>query len=703
MEHSGLQFRIAEIDVRTQQTDEKIVGMFRYEHTGAIKHGPVLFIIAEIHSTLYVYERLLDVINATAEQARYLVAGVGQDPVGRFEKLVQRLNEAVAEFSSQEASPVAWNRVNIYVLELSDGHLCFTGVGEFMNLFLQKQADGSFRAFDMLGSMERPDTIDPHKPFASLVCGDIHADDVLCIGTSNLNRIRAELRFKERMITLPPVTAALEITQDLEKRHVPDHFFATIIRCLKTKAPASPPSVSAISVEKSTSSIEKLRGHEEEAAKQLAPILSPVEDLKHAAITQWLTRILRRCQTLFITLWKRIPKKSERVRHTLPLASLRSLYAGRGSFFPHQRKSIVISGAVLLVIIGSGVLWRVIKNRTAERALWTATFERAVDARNRAESDTVYGNDARAQAHLVNAEQILAGLPKNIPDRRGRAEQLLRELSEVKERLRKNIKLEQSSELVALETTAPEGSLVAPILSKDRAYVIDNHSHAVLRVKLESKEMKRIELPQTAGRIVSAAEGKDVILLANTTGNIFGVKKADDTIQALPWTHTKSSSTIAIVLYASKLYSLDPQHAQVWRYLNTGNGFSGQKAYIKNTTMPISDAVSFAIDSNVYILKQNGQLVRLLSGSQETFALRQVDPPLRSASSIWAGAESAHIVISDPYNKRVLVFDKTGALKAQLISSHFSSPRGAIVDEKNKRILVLDGNRLLLAPMPSIK
>src|SRR5438034_385180 len=127
MPESTQQFRIAEIEVAKSLTDDKIAGVFRFETQGRMKPGPTLIIVADIQSSLYAYERLLDVLNSTAEQARYLASQMDQDPLGRFEKLVQRLNEAVAGFTEQEATPLNWNRINVFALELSDDHLCFTG------------------------------------------------------------------------------------------------------------------------------------------------------------------------------------------------------------------------------------------------------------------------------------------------------------------------------------------------------------------------------------------------------------------------------------------------------------------------------------------------------------------------------------------------------------------------------------------------
>jgi hypothetical protein len=149
-------------------------------------------------------------------------------------------------------------------------------MGTLTNLFLQKQEDGSFRGFDILGSLEQPAQPDPQKPFAALVCGDIKPGDILLIGSGNLERLRGELRLKERLSTLPPVTATLEIKQDLEARSIPDHFVAGIITCHEAKPVIEPVARTAPEVVKSTSSIQELRASEAEVNEHLSPIISPV-------------------------------------------------------------------------------------------------------------------------------------------------------------------------------------------------------------------------------------------------------------------------------------------------------------------------------------------------------------------------------------------------------------------------------------------
>jgi hypothetical protein len=57
-------------------------------------------------------------------------------------------------------------------------------------------------------------------------------------------------------------------------------------------------------------------------------------------------------------------------------------------------------------------------------------------------------------------------------------------------------------------------------------------------------------------------------------------------------------------------------------------------------------------------------------------------------------------VITDPGEKRVLVFNKDGTLKAQLTSKDFTGPRDVDGDEIAKKLLVIDGTKLLLVSLP---
>ncbi len=696
------QFRIAEIDVCKIATEERIAGVFRFEQAGTASRGPTLLIIADIHSSLYMYERLLDLLNSTAEQARHLVAGVGgQDPVNRFEKLVQRVNEAITGFADQEAAPFNWKRVNIFLLEMTEGHLCFTGVGRLMNAFFQKQPDGSFRSFDLLGSLEQPIDVDEKKVFSSIVCGDINPGDVLIAGTENMERFRGELQMKERLTTLPPVTAALEIRSDLERRGVPDHFVAAVISCQEMKIPvaeARSESPMAEPKDQSTASIEKLRAAEAVTSERLAPAMPKIRKLNAARVLASAQDLLRRTQDLVLRKARGRDKKPP--VDQVAMTSLRGMNAGYGSFFTKRRKTVTygIIGFACVILFG-GLWWRHARQVSAETTVWNATFDGATDQRNRAESDLIYGNDARAKSEIDAAEQAIAPLPVKNGDETSKIKKLRDDLAGLKDRLKKLTKADNVTELTALASTA-DGDLAAPVLDGDTAYVADNASGAILKINLTSKNVKTIRLASTTDRVIAGTKGKDSVIFATAAGKLLAVNKTTDAVSAMAWAHSRTSSTKDILLYANRLYSLDPTHNQIWRSSNTGGGFGGESSYIKATSAEIGNAVSIAIDSSVYILESDGTVLRFLSGGQEGFSLVPIDPPLTSGSAIWTGPDSDRVAIADPAQKRIVFFDKNGALKAQVISSQFQSPRDLDADETNKRMIVVDGNRLLLVPMP---
>jgi hypothetical protein len=705
MSDEAQQFRIAEIEVAKSLSDEAIVGVFRFENQSRQKPGPSLLVLADIHSTLYAYERLLDVINAAAEQARLLVSQVDQDPLARFEKLVERLNEAVAKFIREEATPLQWGRINIFIMELSEGHLCFTGTGKLMNIFLQKQPDGGFKQFDLLGSLEQPAQPEPEKPFASIVCGDIGIGDVLIAGTQNLERLRSDLRLSDRLSTLPPVTAAMEIRQDLEKRSIPDDFVAVIVASHEVK-----PSTAQLPLklnedetrETPTSSITKLRETEAEATQHLAPVLSPADKLQDTADKlKNLAAKAKQAGASLLQLAKRSGRRSS-VNDPVAVASLRGLNAGYKMRLTAKHKLMIFGGLALVVLVTIGLAWsNHNKKIAAEIAAWNATYDSAVDNRNRAESDLVYGNELRARTQIEQAEQILSALPSAEPDRQAKISKLTQELLDLRERLKRVVKLENVAELYAAGAGAAPGSLAGVLLVKDTVYAVDQASREIIKLNLTTREIKRIQLPAVTGQIVAANEGTDSILFATSEGKLVALNKSTDLAKAMAWQQQgEVSQTQDVVLYAGRLYRLDPQNSQIWRASNTGGAFGSETAYIKAADISISGAVSLAIDSNVYVLKNDGQLLQFLSGGQVSFGLTAIDPPVRAASALWTSADSPLLIITDPADKRLLVYEKNGSLKAQYVSSQFRELRDVVSDDSGKRIIAIDGNRLLLVPLP---
>ncbi len=699
MNKNNLIFRITDLEVAKSPLDEKIVGIFRYDQNNKQKNGPILLIIAEIHSTLYAYERFLDTINSATEQTRYSISGVDQDPLARFEKLIDRLNTASADFVAQEAAPLAWNRINMFIVEFSDGQMCMTGIGKLMNLFLQKQEDATFRSFDIVGSIDQPTIPDPHKPFASILCGEMKEGDIFMIGTNNFERYRTDLELKERLTTVPAVTAVLDIQQDLHYRNIPDDFVAAIITCTENKK--YEPEIHEEPIkETGESSVLKLHATETEAISQLHPKVTAENVVQNTKSFVLLLKDLREIWTKKIKEFFR--KKPRTRKDPVTIASLRGMNFGYGARFTKKHMRICAAiGIGFLTIVSGYIFWRYEIKKAAETAAWQSTYNQIIDLKNRIDSDLIYGNETKAKTEMKQAEQLLATITAGTSDRKKTLTSLITKLSDSRNKMKKIVQIDTAIELATLPPdTAPE-SLSGLVRIDDLIYITDNAKHTVLKINIVTHDIKRIPLPKIFGSTIKALDTKEGILFINQNSTPYVLHHRTDQFSSVSWTHTHSSSTtIDSISYAGKIYSIDGSANHIWRSVYTGNEYGPETNYVKAISTDISTAVGIAIDSNVYVLKSDGTLIQFTAGAQTGFALTSIDPPLTSASRIWTDTDSSLIAILDSVYKRILLFDKNGNLLMQIQSQQFQNPSDMTIDEAKKRLIVQDSNKIWLLQLP---
>lgn len=704
MSQNEPQFRIAEIEVKKSTLDEKIIGMFRCESDARGKRGPTMLVLAEISSTLYVYEQLLDIINGTVEQTRHLTAAVDADPMARFEKLTERLNTALAQFQQQEPTPIAWNRVNIFVLQLLDGTICLSGVGRLTNLFLQKQADGTARSFDLFGSLEQPAEVDPAKPFAALICGDMKPGDVVLAGTQNFERLRGELQLKERLLTLPPVTAALEIRQELERREIPDDFGAVVIAsvALPQLAGIVPPVEAAPNAkDRSTVSIEKMKTAERETQGLLSPAIAPLPAARQSKKFMDLAQGgYKRARELAKKHWQRFTPQPGS-KDPLTMTSLRGMNAGHGSFMTRERKLKLLGAAcILLLVFGGYAFFRHTQQVKAEQTLWDLTYNQANDKKNQAEADLLYGNEDQARRLLHDANGLLATLDEKTTERKTAKEKMLQDLADLQTKLKREVRVDQPTELASLALGSPDNSLQDITVLKGEIYSVDSSVGSLLQVDPTAGAVKRIALDASSTRVMAITASKDKVLLLTDSRQVLSVDPTKGALTTLKLESTRASSTADLAFYNNRLYVLDPLGNMIWRYSANTAGFGGEQAYLKQNTSNLANAVGLSIDVNVYVAFSDGKLMRYLSGVEETWSPNEIDPPLASANAVWTSPDTDRLIVADPVGKRILVFRKDGQLVAQIVSANFKGPRFVTADVTAKKIYAVDGNRVLQLDLP---
>jgi DNA-binding beta-propeller fold protein YncE len=152
---------------------------------------------------------------------------------------------------------------------------------------------------------------------------------------------------------------------------------------------------------------------------------------------------------------------------------------------------------------------------------------------------------------------------------------------------------------------------------------------------------------------------------------------------------------------------LDSNTNRILRYQLNAAGYDGAPSDYASTsgTSAISGGIDIAIDGDVYVLQADGKILKYHQGSPVAFAQKGLDVPLKSPTCIFVTGsmdEGGSVYVADAGNGRIVKFSKAGDFVRQYRSvdaAYMDNLRGLFVDEGNKRVYLVNGNRLLQASL----
>jgi hypothetical protein len=158
---------------------------------------------------------------------------------------------------------------------------------------------------------------------------------------------------------------------------------------------------------------------------------------------------------------------------------------------------------------------------------------------------------------------------------------------------------------------------------------------------------------------------------------------------------------VSIASYNSRLYLLSASQNNILRFVRD---FSSSESWIKEN-LDVKNAVSLDIDGYVYVLKNNGEIIRLLSGYANEFKMSAISPAFSNPTKIklTGDSEKGLIYILEPAQNRLVVFDKTGKFLQQYKLPTLANLKDFAVLEKDKKILLLNDAAIYEITMEEIK
>lgn len=159
-----------------------------------------------------------------------------------------------------------------------------------------------------------------------------------------------------------------------------------------------------------------------------------------------------------------------------------------------------------------------------------------------------------------------------------------------------------------------------------------------------------------------------------------------------------------IEVYNGRTYVADEGVQQILRYGLGGFGQTPDFWFAEQTTANLAGLLSMAIDGDIWLLYSNGMLLRYASGEQVPFSLEGGATQLGEAVDMALGPDAdSPIYIADAAQDRIVVFDKSGAYMAQLVSpegDQLQNLSGLYVDEVAGSLYILTQSALFQHPLP---
>ena len=145
----------------------------------------------------------------------------------------------------------------------------------------------------------------------------------------------------------------------------------------------------------------------------------------------------------------------------------------------------------------------------------------------------------------------------------------------------------------------------------------------------------------------------------------------------------------AAELYDNKIYVLDVGAGQIWRFYlspqNASDGLVKADSYFRSSYGPLKTGIDIGIDGAIYILQNNGAVLKYFNQQQQPLALAGYpdnfgQPVALALSGVDASAGS--LLIADAASGSIIEFTKAGAFVRQF--------RGAADDFKGAQDISLD-------------
>lgn len=310
-------------------------------------------------------------------------------------------------------------------------------------------------------------------------------------------------------------------------------------------------------------------------------------------------------------------------------------------------------------------------------------------------AQTTGSYDKESAKELLDEAEVWALEVLNSGYLRGKANEYLAEIETQRDSLDKVTRIDVPTVFVDFTLTNPAMNALGLIGMGDNLYAYEyDQLYPIILDEVQTP----VTIDDTEVVIDAAYNEESDSLLFLTKANRL-IEYVDGQFSFVDTDDGAWHSAVDLAVYNNRLYLLDPEQGQIWRYSASREGYGTAEGYVTDGTV-LTDAVSLAIDGVIYVLNADGELVRFSGGEKDELTISK--PPLSDyvgPTKIYTEFEMFQVFVLDPATSRVVIYNKdqkTGNLvySAQYVFENVGELRDLYVDKESSRFYVLDATKI---------
>lgn len=363
---------------------------------------------------------------------------------------------------------------------------------------------------------------------------------------------------------------------------------------------------------------------------------------------------------------------------------------------------IMLIGSVLLAIIFSISLFVIQYNRkiTVENTAFDSSIRDIRAKIASVESAIIYKNDELAYSEFQKANETFTSTSCKKPNQKGVCDGIKNELSNLGIKLRK-ITTANISNLVTFNDL-PNTGLEGLIRAKNKLIAFSPATSTLFIYDLLSGEVKILPTyPSISGFNKAAApKENDYVLFLYNNKQLMRLDTDDLSVRLAEISFVSNQSEIGgFAVYNRKLYTLDRKNNTILRHDSIKTGFGIGQEWLKDKNTSLTDSGDLTIDGDIFITKNNGEIIKFAAGLRQPFLLLGLNPAISSASQIWTYNDVPYLYILEPGQKRLAIIEKNGHFIGQYSNPALDKPSSFSIDYAAKTAYILDSKKLLKFPL----